>query len=242
MWRLCLGISLAGCLLGAEPVLTMRVQNGAGVPGRTLARAEKIAGAILHQVGLDVVWVDAVEAGDRSLGPAEFRLHIVDKRPARLAGDAAGYALIFPAETGAENYAGVSYPMVRDIAASLQTCVERMMGITMAHEIGHLLLGSKAHSRRGIMSPAFRGREVRQAEKGELGFTVEEGARVREAVRRREGRELNREPSVNPSPAHSRFNVLDSPMIETLQSRQSAFVMDRYLMSRHGIINGVIIR
>jgi hypothetical protein len=188
MWRLCLGIALAGCLLGAEPVLTMRVQNGAGLSARELARAEQIAAAILQKVGLDVVWVDAVEAGDRSLGPAEFRLHIVDKRPASLSGDAAGYALIFPAETGAENYAGVSYPMVRDMAASLQTCVERMMGITMAHEIGHLLLGSKAHSRQGIMSPAFREREMRQAERGELGFTVEEGARMREEVARRYGR------------------------------------------------------
>jgi hypothetical protein len=187
MWRLCLGISLAGCLLGTEPVLTMRVQNGAGLSARELSRAEKIAAAILQKAGLDVVWVNAVEVGERILGPAEFRLHIVDKRPVRLSGDAAGYALIFPAGTGAENYAGVSYPMVRDMAASLQTCVERMMGITMAHEIGHLLLGSKAHGRQGIMSPAFREREVPQAERGELAFTVEEGARMREAVRLRGG-------------------------------------------------------
>jgi hypothetical protein len=53
------------------------------------------------------------------------------------------------------------------------------MGAIIAHEIGHLLLGSNAHAAIGIMRAHWQDAELRMLSKGELLFTTEQGARMR---------------------------------------------------------------
>jgi hypothetical protein len=58
-----------------------------------------------------------------------------------------------------------------------------LLGATMAHEIGHLLLGRDAHSLNGVMAPRFRRREMEMAARGELRFTDDQMKRIRAALR-----------------------------------------------------------
>jgi hypothetical protein len=70
-----------------------------------------------------------------------------------------------------------------------------ILGYVMAHEIGHLLLGSNSHSRSGIMQGEWHGDQLRSIALGELLFTAEQAERMRERVAAR-ARENGPEPSL----------------------------------------------
>jgi hypothetical protein len=56
-----------------------------------------------------------------------------------------------------------------------------MLGHAIAHEIGHVLLGTIDHSPSGIMKARWETADYRQAEMGLMKFTAREG----EAIRKR---------------------------------------------------------
>ena len=58
----------------------------------------------------------------------------------------------------------------------------KVLGIVMAHEIGHLLLGRGAHSSAGIMSGRWGKFEMDLVVVGLLGFTKEQADLIRRAV------------------------------------------------------------
>ena len=49
----------------------------------------------------------------------------------------------------------------------------------MAHELGHLLLGSNSHSRAGIMRAHWQGEELHRLSRGNLWFTSEQANHMR---------------------------------------------------------------
>jgi len=59
-----------------------------------------------------------------------------------------------------------------------------LLGLVMAHEMGHLLLRSADHGRTGIMRAQWIPKE-RDANRGHLFFTPKEANRMRSEVRRR---------------------------------------------------------
>src|SRR5262249_16089412 len=59
----------------------------------------------------------------------------------------------------------------------------RLLGAVAAHEVGHLLLGLRAHTLWGIMAPRWSGEALRQVGMGRLLFTPEQAARMRGKVR-----------------------------------------------------------
>jgi hypothetical protein len=58
-----------------------------------------------------------------------------------------------------------------------------ILGGVIAHELGHLLLGTNGHSRGGIMQPRWEPDQVQQLMMGSLLFTSEESKLMREEVR-----------------------------------------------------------
>jgi hypothetical protein len=54
-----------------------------------------------------------------------------------------------------------------------------ILGHVIAHEVGHLLLGTNSHSQDGIMSAEWSGSELRRLAKGALLFTASEPMRIR---------------------------------------------------------------
>jgi hypothetical protein len=68
-------------------------------------------------------------------------------------------------------YADVFYPSIERLFRDYGTNRSRVLGDVMAHEIGHLLLGTNAHGTIGIMRPRWRYQELEQVEKGTLLFT-----------------------------------------------------------------------
>jgi len=84
---------------------------------------------------------------------------------------ALGYSVAGP-EGGA--YGTIFHPTVVRSAHIAQLPVPKLLALATLHEIGHLLLGSKAHWPRGIMSPFWeQGRIDEMMTRGPLFNTVQ---------------------------------------------------------------------
>jgi hypothetical protein len=84
-----------------------------------------------------------------------------------------------------QSYAGISCPAVHDAAVSLESDAAIVLGAVMAHELGHILLGSRDHATSGVMVTRLGAHEIREAASGELQFLRSQAHRMRaEAARR----------------------------------------------------------
>ena len=63
--------------------------------------------------------------------------------------------------------------------------VQIILGCAIAHELGHLLLGTNSHSDKGIMQPRWEPNQVRQLMMGTLLFSTEQSKLMREQARTR---------------------------------------------------------
>lgn len=157
--------------VSVRPTVTLNVRGDDAVPAADWWRARAVTTRILNRAGLDAVWEHGADCA-----PPALCVYLSQTRPSTLHADAAGYALLWPGG----GYASVFLPGVARTAAALGAEPGTMLGATMAHEIGHLLLGS-AHSA-GVMSARFDWQQLRAAERGELLFRDEDARRMRLAL------------------------------------------------------------
>jgi hypothetical protein len=68
------------------------------------------------------------------------------------------------------------------LASSISFRTEELLGLVMAHEVGHLLLGTNAHSNQGIMRATWRRRHLDARDWEEFEFTQVQTKRLRAAV------------------------------------------------------------
>src|SRR5262249_55447536 len=80
--------------------------------------------------------------------------------------------------------AGILYDRVHHLAVSKRIEVAPILGIAMAHEIGHLLLQSREHSSEGIMRRYWSSTDLQSAAQSGLHFTAEQARRMRDEVLR----------------------------------------------------------
>jgi len=186
----CLTLAVAAVRLYQEPArITVRVLNPAHVPARTAAQAERAAASIFRRAGVELDWVDCdVPLACRGeLGALEFWLHLREPAPAVLHGDALGYAVLTHVPRNEGGYAAVSWQAVRTLADSMELDPAPILGVSIAHELGHVLLGSHSHSRDGVMAAHLRTPQLRMAVRGELLFDDAQAESIRREIRRRTG-------------------------------------------------------
>jgi hypothetical protein len=166
-------------------MLTVRVYNYAQSPSTLLVEAEHEASRILGEAGLKSVWLDCPLAPSADIpqspcpepiGAAEVRLRILSVPVRNGFHDTAfGFAIV-PA------LASVYYESVLDFAKYDQAVFEApiVLGCVIAHEIGHLLLGSNNHSASGIMRARWERGDIQEALMGAMRFTPKQ-ARLMQA-------------------------------------------------------------
>jgi hypothetical protein len=98
---------------------------------------------------------------------------------ARDRSDVLGTALLD--EKGVGYYAYVFYDSVQRIAEE-RKLGHAMLGDVLAHEIGHLLLGSNSHSVSGIMSAHWHGEELRRISEAAMLFTPSQSRMLRDRL------------------------------------------------------------
>lgn len=167
-----------------SPAITVLVHNYSQASPAILARAEREAGRILGKAGLRVVWLECPRATStadpqgpcqRAAEDTDMRLRVLSAPVQNTFGDA-----VF----GFSNHpvlASVFYEHAVRRAKSddAEFEIPLILGGVIAHELGHLLLGSNRHSHVGIMQPRWTPSQVRQLTKGMLLFSTEESQLMR---------------------------------------------------------------
>lgn len=146
--------------------LTVRLYDGNVVERTDWTAAQEEARAILAQAGVRVVWRDCRLTGaDAACGEPPSAEELI-VRAANSAGhdEAAeqwqlGYSLI-DMVTRRGRLATVYHDRVRSLAGQGGVTPGRLLGRVIAHEIGHLMLGSREHSRDGLMRAVWTAGEL----------------------------------------------------------------------------------
>jgi hypothetical protein len=165
---------------GDTSQITILVYNDAQVSQSALDQARQQAALIFYQAGIEIAWVDCsaqhISVCHQLLGPTQFVLRIV---PNGQASSDTVFGLSFLGSNGNGKYSDVFYQRIEEISRNSGVNPTRLLGAVAAHEIGHLLLGSGAHSSFGVMSPRWSVEELRLIDMGSLGFNSEQSSRMK---------------------------------------------------------------
>ncbi len=171
--------------------ITVRVYDYAHVGRGTLIAVEKQAAGIFRQAGLAMQWCNMTTGSaespmdsscDQPAGQAWLVLRIVPRlkvMPGLSADSTMGFAV--------GNMATVSYHWGNGADPSDAPIPWEILACTIAHEIGHLLLGPNSHSRTGIMTGEWSPKVLRDASQGYLLFTPQQAVLIRAEVLARSG-------------------------------------------------------
>ncbi len=116
-------------------------------------------------------------------------VRLVRRAPASVFPGALGYALPF-AHTGA--HVLIFYDRVETLANSISEATYIVLGYAMAHEIGHVLLGSSDHASGGLMQARWTPAIWHLASLGLLAFTREEAEHMGAGLQRLQAQQLLR--------------------------------------------------
>jgi hypothetical protein len=88
------------------------------------------------------------------------------------------FGVAFLSADGQGCYSDVFYDRVAELHANWNESLADTLGNVMAHELGHLLLGSNSHNGLGIMRARWQSEELRGLARGGLWFTNEQANRM----------------------------------------------------------------
>jgi hypothetical protein len=154
-----------------------------------LPRAIDEAGRVFDHAGLRVRWIDctAGETQDPACAtapaPKDIRLRILPGKGGRQFDDALGYALA--TTQGGGVYANVLFGAVTEVRRGTTVSTAQVLGHVIAHEMGHLLLGTVRHSRTGVMTAKWEHEELMRIGRREMRFDDQQTRRIRETARAR---------------------------------------------------------
>jgi hypothetical protein len=173
------GVGLEPLAAQAQPTVDIRLYNTAPIGAADLAMAQAVASDIFQRAGTRIAWLDCstpVLSGPCAEVPraAAILVRIVPQ-PSPIK-NALGGSLI-AGDTHRGTLATIFATNVRAMALRAHADVAVLLGRAMAHEIGHVLLGTTAHSATGIMRPHWYDDEL-EHEKGSDWVLTEEDAWV----------------------------------------------------------------
>jgi hypothetical protein len=161
------------------------VFNDAQISDGKVATAESAAARLFAHAGIRIDWLNcghATETGEEraSCSKAAFPEHFVVRlRQRSLNLNESTLGLSFLGDDGIGCHADVFYAGVEPIQQEAGLSAEAILGLVIAHELGHLLLGTNSHAARGIMRANWKKQDLSLAGKGMLGFTENQAQKMR---------------------------------------------------------------
>jgi len=180
-----------------ETGIIIRTYPSGLVGPEILPSALSVAARILKTAALDVRWRLCHEghvekASDRCeepLGQGELAIRFL-RQP--LAPDRAGQVVLgtslIDTQAGSGTFATIYVDGVDRLARDSRTRGDILLGRAIAHEIGHLLLGTARHARTGLMRAVWSTETLQRDEAGDWLFTASDARSMREARRLRPAR------------------------------------------------------
>lgn len=159
--------------------LSVQIYNWAKVSRTTLQKGQAVAGEIFKEAGVELRWAECpCEARSEA---TTLALRIIPKlfgsTKSSFRSDHLGFAAV--TEEGGV-LATVFYDRIEFLGKGGD--LSSLLGLATAHELGHLLLGSKAHTDEGIMRPNWTRKLLRQAHRSHFRFTAKQLHRIRGRV------------------------------------------------------------
>jgi hypothetical protein len=170
--------------------ITVAVCNVGELPSQVIEHAKTETAYVFQSMDVEVRWTKCsaeIGAADASLRPdfmVRVRLggHLPKAGPTSL--EAMGRA--FMNVDGAGNMADVYYGAIRELTLLYPiTTADQLMGYTMAHELGHLLIGA-GHRPNGLMRAALSKKELDALNRRNLKFNDAEQAAILAKLRSRQ--------------------------------------------------------
>ena len=161
--------------------LVVRIYDAYGVSPETLARAQGAVERILKDADVRVTW-DTCPCAD-GVGPAALVVRIL-AAPAVNDSTSLGYSFVDVGRK-AGTLATVFGDRVRAMARLAGADDGELLGRAMAHEIGHLLLGTHDHTRSGLMRGRWDVRDLQRNQPWDWTLSRTDAKTMRDALARR---------------------------------------------------------
>jgi hypothetical protein len=166
--------------------ITVMVNNNADVEPALLRSAEAAVARVFRAASIEIAWINCQEVDAATVprcrsapGPSQFMLQIV---PTGKTSRDSVFGLSFLGENGRGKYCDVFFNRIEYAHRQFGADTAQLLGAVAAHELGHLLLGSNAHSRSGIMKGVWRSDVLHEISFGNLWFTDGQSLQMRARI------------------------------------------------------------
>ena len=156
-------VTAASSALGADRQVLVCMDSKGLVPASAQYRATAQASAIFAKIGVALTWARrsaCVEDG--------IEIEVVAHAPGNASPSALAYA--FPFGNRGQRIT-VFYDRVIRLVGPQENWIPAALGHVLAHEIGHVLLGTDGHADTGLMEAQWTKAEVSMMQARPLGFT-----------------------------------------------------------------------
>jgi hypothetical protein len=177
---------------GTDKEITIHIHNYAEASPSVVGHAEQVAGSILREAGVNTIWAECPVDQDSSHDPIcgkpfsslDFVFNLVPRSMSdhwHLRGGVLGIAIEVEGK-GFGSSASIFYDVVRDSAVQRREDLDQLLGAAIAHELGHLLLGTNSHSTTGLMSAFWSRKQLIVVQQRGLAFSSAEAEHIQKAV------------------------------------------------------------
>lgn len=179
----CMGLAAMGlpANAGAQPVgppVLVLLQNDAGVAPAVVASAQAEVVRLYGLIGVEVTWVTKVpEYGTRLRIVCLVAWEPADRR---FPESVMGFTNTGPGGRGILAY--VFWRRVERASQKFTAAQHTLLGVVIAHELGHMLLPNQSHAKRGLMEDPWNSGHFRSASAGLLHFADESGELIRRGL------------------------------------------------------------
>ncbi len=174
----------------AAAIVTIRVYNYVAVAPAEMTAARATATRIFEPAGISLRWIECrvpgANGGALCTEPlregGEFVLRLSESSGANTLGRVALGSSLIDVHTGGGVLITVDPRLVSGVAGQAGVDPSPVLGRAIAHEIGHLLIGTSGHARTGLMRALWSQRELRGNRPADWRFSKEEAAVMRRGL------------------------------------------------------------
>jgi len=202
-----MSIILAAMLVVKLPLI-VRTYDSVSVSPRVLERAQQSADVTLAAVGIEPIWRPChVNACITRPKPHELEIRLVKATALSAPGSLGAAAVDLGRRAG--TLATIYVDRVDALAVQAGTDRGELLGRAIAHEIGHLILGTVDHAPHGLMRATWQVDELRRDRMIDWQFSGSEASRLRLRLAAR----IDGTPAIEAVMADAHLSaVLDDPM------------------------------
>jgi len=156
-------VTAGASAIGADRQVLVCMDSKGLVPASAQYRATAQASAIFAKIGVGLTWArrsDCVDGG--------VEIQVVPKAPETASPSALAHALPFGNRS---QRITIFYDRVQRLVGPQENWIPAVLGHVLAHEIGHVLLGTDGHTDTGLMEAQWTKKEVSMMQFRPLGFT-----------------------------------------------------------------------